>query len=51
MVKPERLIVGKYLIIRIGSRQYAIQNDSGEAMSVSGDKLEKLIDDFFKRNF
>ena len=43
--------VGEYKIARFGADAFLILHDSGEGMEVSAEKLEALIDDFYKREF
>ena len=43
--------VGQYKISRFGNDAFLIQHKDGEGMEVSAEKLEKLIDEFFKEEF
>lgn len=47
----EILMVGEYIIRRTKDGDYVIGRRDGEAMQTSREKFERLIDNFYRREF
>ena len=45
------IVVGHYYIWQSADGRYWIVHESGEAMEVPAEKLEKAIDELFKKEF
>ena len=50
-MNTELLIVGKYEISQLDNGDYWIRTEGGEGMQVSKRNFEKLIDEFYKKEF
>lgn len=50
-LEHERLTVGEYTITHIVDGSYWISRDGGEGMQTTDEKFEKLIDEFYVREF
>jgi len=50
-MKEREIEVGEFQIVEMLNGDFWITNVSGEGMQVSSEKLEKLIADFFDKEF